>query len=80
MGWGEAACLGGPTWSEETAESVAAIVERYVAPWLRGSEATGIEAVSREMARRVQVNPSGEVSNVPLGGKLSPTTTKRPFP
>jgi muconate/chloromuconate cycloisomerase len=57
VGWGEAACLGGPTWSEESAESVAAIVERYVAPWLRGSEATGIEAVSREMARRVQGNP-----------------------
>ena len=57
VGWGEAACLGGPTWSEESAESVAAIVERYIAPWLRGSEATGIEAVSREMARRVQGNP-----------------------
>ncbi|HET9924435.1 MAG TPA: muconate cycloisomerase, partial [Methylomirabilota bacterium] len=28
-GWGEAACLGGPTWSEESAESVAATVERY---------------------------------------------------
>ena len=25
-GWGEAACLGGPTWSEESAESVAATV------------------------------------------------------
>ena len=23
-GWGEAACLGGPTWSEESAESAAA--------------------------------------------------------
>src|SRR5262249_57242019 len=29
-GWGEAACLGGPTWSEESAESVAATIERYV--------------------------------------------------
>jgi L-alanine-DL-glutamate epimerase-like enolase superfamily enzyme len=57
VGWGEAACLGGPTWSEESAESVAAIVEHYITPWLRGSEATGIEAVSREMARRVQGNP-----------------------
>ena len=34
VGWGEAACLGGPTWSEESAESVAATIERYVAPWL----------------------------------------------
>src|SRR5687768_9866344 len=24
--------------------------------------------------------PSGEVSNVPLGGRLSPTTTNNPFP
>ena len=23
VGWGEAACLGGPTWSEESAESIA---------------------------------------------------------
>jgi len=30
VGWGEAACLGGPTWSEESAESVAATIERYM--------------------------------------------------
>jgi len=57
VGWGEAACLGGPTWSEESAESVAATLERYVAPWLRGRDATGIEALRIEMARRVQGNP-----------------------
>ena len=28
VGWGEAACLGGPTWSEESSESVAATVTR----------------------------------------------------
>jgi muconate cycloisomerase len=56
-GWGEAACLGGPTWSEESAESVAATVERYLAPWLRGRDATRIEALRQEMARRVQGNP-----------------------
>ncbi|MBI2156356.1 MAG: muconate cycloisomerase, partial [Candidatus Rokubacteria bacterium] len=27
VGWGEAACLGGPTWSEESAESVAVTLE-----------------------------------------------------
>ncbi len=43
VGWGEAACLGGPTWSEESAESVQVVLERYVAPWL--------------VARRVQGNP-----------------------
>jgi muconate cycloisomerase len=57
VGWGEAACLGGPTWSEESSESVAATIERYIAPWLVGTEATAIEAVRREMARRVQGNP-----------------------
>lgn len=57
VGWGEAACLGGPTWSEESAESVAATIERYLAPWLRGRDAAGIEALRLEMARRVQGNP-----------------------
>jgi muconate cycloisomerase len=56
-GWGEAACLGGPTWSEESAESVAATVERYIAPWLIGRDPTQIEALRLEMARRVQGNP-----------------------
>src|SRR3989475_8851372 len=57
VGWGEAACLGGPTWSEESSESVAVTIERYIAPWLVGRDATRIEAVSREMAKRVQGNP-----------------------
>jgi len=57
VGWGEAACLGGPTWSEESSESVAATIERYIVPWLVGRDASGIEALSREMARRVQGNP-----------------------
>jgi muconate cycloisomerase len=56
-GWGEAACLGGPTWSEESAESVAATVERYLAPWLKGRDAAAIEPLRLEMARRVQGNP-----------------------
>src|SRR5512132_4053528 len=49
-GWGEAACLGGPTWSEESSESIAATIERYIVPWLVGRDATGIEVLSREMA------------------------------
>jgi len=57
VGWGEAACLGGPTWSEESAESIAATIERYLAPWLRGRDAGGIESLRQEMARRVQGNP-----------------------
>src|SRR5258708_22364968 len=57
VGWGEAACLGGPTWSEESAESVAATIARYIAPWLIGRDPTAIEALRIEMARRVQGNP-----------------------
>src|SRR6266498_406080 len=57
VGWGEAACLGGPTWSEESSESIAATIERYIAPWLIGRDAAGIEGLAREMARRVQGNP-----------------------
>src|SRR5712691_4259984 len=56
-GWGEAACLGGPTWSEESAESVAATIERYVAPWLVGRDGAEVEPLRQEMARRVQGNP-----------------------
>ena len=57
VGWGEAACLGGPTWSEESAESIAATLERYVIPWLRGRDARELETLRLEMARRVQGNP-----------------------
>ena len=56
VGWGEAACLGGPTWNEESAESVQAVIERYLAPWLIGRDAAGIEPLRLEMARRVQGN------------------------
>ncbi len=56
VGWGEAACLGGPTWSEESAESVAATIERYLAPWLIGRDPADVEALRLEMARRVQGN------------------------
>ena len=57
VGWGEAACLGGPTWSEESSESVQSVIDRYVAPWLVGRDAAQIEMLRREMARRVQGNP-----------------------
>jgi muconate cycloisomerase len=56
-GWGEAACLGGPTWSEESAESIAVTIERYLAPWLTGRDASRIESLRQEMARRIQGNP-----------------------
>src|SRR5207247_3317072 len=45
------------TWSEESSESIAATIERYIAPWLVGCDGSGIETVAREMGRRVQGNP-----------------------
>src|SRR3989442_5822629 len=73
VGWGEAACLGGPTWSEESAESIAATIERYIAPWLRGRDAAHIEALRTEMARRVHGNPfaraAGEMALLDLNGR-----------
>src|SRR5436309_13425641 len=57
VGWGEPACLGGPTWSEESSESVAVPIERYIAPWLVGPDATRLASATRHTARRVQGNP-----------------------
>jgi muconate cycloisomerase len=57
IGWGEAACLGGPTWSEESAESISATLERYVLPWLVGRDAAQLETLRLEMGKRVQGNP-----------------------
>src|SRR2546428_13049082 len=57
VGWGEAACLGGPTWSEESSEAVAATIQRYIAPWLAGREAGGIEPLAPDLARRGQGKP-----------------------
>src|SRR5947208_14268936 len=66
VGWGEAACLGGPTWSEESAESVQVVLERYVAPWLVGRDAAGIQPLRIEMVMPVRGNPftgaGGEVA------------------
>src|SRR5260370_28216231 len=50
VGWGEAACLGGPTWSEESAESVVATIERYIAPLPIGPHPTAIQPLRIAMA------------------------------
>ena len=44
VGWGEAACLGGPTWSEESAESVAATIERCASRRRKAERARLIDA------------------------------------
>jgi muconate cycloisomerase len=48
VGWGEAACLGGPTWSEESSESIAATIERYIVPWLVGRRVRDRSPVARD--------------------------------
>ena len=55
-GLGEAVTLGGPTWGEESAETIQAIVERYLAPELIGQDPFAIEALNQRMARRVKGN------------------------
>jgi muconate cycloisomerase len=55
-GWGEAAFLGGPTWSEEGVESAQAIVETYIGPYLVGKDFTCIEALRQLMEKLVRGN------------------------
>src|SRR5256885_15376442 len=57
VGWGEAACLGRPTWGEESAESVQVVLERHVAPWLVRRDAAGVEPPPVEQARRAPGHP-----------------------
>src|SRR5438270_4256657 len=53
VGWGEAACLCGPTWSEESADTVQVVLERDVAPWLADRDPASIDPLRIEMATSV---------------------------
>lgn len=55
-GWGEAAFLGGPTWSEEGVESAYAVVENYIGPFLIGKDFTRVEELRHLMDRLVRGN------------------------
>ncbi len=55
-GVGEASILGGPYWGAESAESVQAAIETYIAPTLIGTELGGLEAVGALLARLVRGN------------------------
>ena len=55
-GWGEAAFLGGPTWSEESAESAQAVVDTYLAPYLIGKEYDRLEALRDLMHQLIRGN------------------------
>jgi muconate/chloromuconate cycloisomerase len=56
-GAGEAAILSGPYWSEESAESVQAACERYLAPVVKGLDPLSPGAVGEAMAKAVKGNP-----------------------
>ena len=56
-GIGEAAILGGPYWSAETAESVQSVIATYLAPALIGTPLDGLEKLAATMARQVRGNP-----------------------
>ena len=49
VGYGEAATIGGPSWNEESPESIFHAVEAYLAPALLGADAGRFEALSATM-------------------------------
>lgn len=55
-GIGEASTLGGPRWAEETAESIAAVIDRYIAPEIVGMPAQAINAIRLRMAQTAKRN------------------------
>lgn len=56
QGIGEASILGGPHWGEESAESVQAVIDHYVAPALIGREIDGLEQFAKLMQRLIRGN------------------------
>ncbi|QKD01952.1 muconate/chloromuconate family cycloisomerase [Mesorhizobium loti] len=55
-GYGEAATLGGPRWSESSVESIKANIDVYLAPAVLGIRATDFELASLLMASAAQRN------------------------
>lgn len=55
-GFGEAVALGGPTWSEESAESIIAVINKYLAPYLIGQNPEQFEKIRSLMEQLVRGN------------------------
>ncbi len=74
VGYGEAAFLGGPTWSEESVESAKAVVDKYMAPYLNGMDVSRIEELRSRMEMLVRGNyfakAAVEMALFDLKGKL----------
>lgn len=61
-GWGEAATLGGPRWSEESVEAIKANIDTYLAPTLIGQNALSFEANALRMRKAVSRNSSARAA------------------
>lgn len=55
-GVGEAAVLGGPFWSEESAESINTMIGKYIAPLIIGENPMQIEALRKKIDRMYRGN------------------------
>lgn len=56
VGWGEAATFQGPTWSEESAETIQVVIDRYLAPLLKGRNALLYNPLMDELEYRFRGN------------------------
>lgn len=55
-GFGEAATIGGPSWNEESPESILHAIQNYLAPALIGQDAGGFEAALARMDKACKGN------------------------
>jgi muconate cycloisomerase len=62
IGFGEAATLGGPRWSEESVESIKATVDSYLAPALIGAAADRFEAARALMDEAAKRNNAAKAA------------------
>lgn len=55
-GFGEAATFQGPTWSEESSETIKVVIEKYIFPLLKGRDLTQYNILLREIESRIRGN------------------------
>ena len=55
-GFGEAATIGGPSWNEESPESILHAIQNYLAPALIGQDAGGFEGALARMDKACKGN------------------------
>ena len=62
VGYGEGTTLGGPRWSEESAESIKSCIDRYLVPAIAGVAANRFEAIARAMSKAAVRNYSAKAA------------------